>query len=477
MHPGSTFTPATPPHRLTFPSTTPAFVTVDEDSASAAVAGSAHEQAAREAAMTNPQLVTLPTEAPHAEGVTASRQIDRRRFLRGAGVVGAATLLGPALNREWAFARSRTSPATPLEHVIISCQENRSFDHYFGYSAFAGAYGPPAGYSQPDGSGGTVAPWHLTSLTSPDIGHSWDAVHGEWNEGAMDGFYTTDGIEAMAYYTAAELPYYYSLFESSTLCANYFCSVLGPTWPNRFYLAAGTSGGITTNGVWGFGVFDYPIILDLLDAAGVTWKVYNIGWDSVPYGNTDNVFVFWKRYANDQRTRGSKGSYLNDLKRDRLPQVSFIIPSYARGWDEHPPADVSVGMGIQQELITALQHSSAWDSSAYLITYDEHGGYFDHVPPPRFDAFGAGIRVPTWVVSPFAKARHLEPTVYEHSSTLKLLEAVFDLPTLASVNHRFDTSTPGGPNNEAAVGSGSGPAAPPRDGLSSIGNMLECFEF
>ena len=156
--------------------------------------------------------------------------------------------------------------------MIIDCQENRSFDHYFGFApqVQAAGYGPPAGYSQPDGNGGSVAPYRFTALSTPDIGHSWSAVHSEWNAGAMNGFYTTDGIWAMGYYTAAELPFYYSLFADSTLCANYFCSVLGPTWPNRFYFAAGTSGGITTNGVWGYGVFDYPIILDLLDAAGVT---------------------------------------------------------------------------------------------------------------------------------------------------------------------------------------------------------------
>jgi phospholipase C len=293
----------------------------------------------------------------------------------------------------------------------------------------------------------------------------------------MDGFYTTDGINCMGYYTAADLPYYYSLFDDFTLCVNYFCSVLGPTWPNRFYLAAGTSGGITTNGVWGYGVFDYPIILDLLDAAGVTWKVYNIGWDSVPFGNTDNVFVFWKRWAHDQRTRGNKGDYLNDLRLGRLPNVSFIVPSFARGWDEHPPADVSIGMGIQQELITALRASSAWDSAAYILTYDEHGGYFDHVAPPQFDAYGAGIRVPTWVISPFAKRSHLESTTYEHTSTLKLIETVFGLPTLASVNHQFDQGTPGGSNNEAANGAATGPPAPPRDGIAAIGDMMECFEF
>jgi len=225
-------------------------------------------------------------------------------------------------------------------------------------------------------------------------------------------------------------------------------------------------------------VFDYPIILDLLEAAGVSWKVYNIGWDSVPFGNTDNVFVFWKRWAHDQRTLGSKGDYLNDLHLGRLPQVSFIIPSFARGWDEHPPADVSVGMGIQEQLITALMDSSVWESSAYILTYDEAGGYFEHTPPPQLDAFGLGIRVPTWVISPWAKPSHLEPTLYEHTSVLKFIEAVFGLPTLASVNHMFDAATPVGGNYQAAApGASAGPPAPPRDGRGDIGNLLECFAF
>jgi phospholipase C len=331
--------------------------------------------------------------------------------------------------------------------------------------------------TQPDGQGGSVAPYRFTRLSTPDVPHSWDAIHEQWNNGAMDGFYTNAGIWALGYYTSEELPFYYSLFDEFTLCVNFFCSLLGPTWPNRFYLAAGTSGGITTNGVWGYGVFDYPIILDLLDAAGVTWKVYNIGWDSVPYGNTDNVFVFWKRYAHDVRTLGSKGSFLNDLKRGRLPQVSWIIPSYARGWDEHPPADVSIGMGIQEELVTALRESSAWDSSAYIITYDEHGGYFEHVPPPQVDEFGLGIRIPTWVISPHARRSHLEPAVYDLTSTLKLLERLHGLPTLASVNHVFDTATPGGPNYEAAGGQPTGPPAPPRDGRDDIGDLFDCFDF
>ena len=227
----------------------------------------------------------------------------------------------------------------------------------------------------------------------------------------------------------------------------------------------------------GYGVFDYPIILDLLDAAGVTWMVYNTAWDPVPPGDSDNVFVFWKRWANDVRTQGTLANYKNDLKHGRLPQVSFIIPSFLRGEDEHPPADVQVGMEIQQQLVTELQNSSAWDSSAYIITYDESGGYFDHVASPQLDAYGLGFRVPTWVISPFAKPGHLEPTLYEHTSILKFIETIFGLPTLASINHLFDASTPGGTNNQASNGNGVGPPAPPRDARSDIGNLLECFQF
>ena len=356
-------------------------------------------------------------------------------------------------------------------------QENRSFDHYYGFAPFVGTYGVPAGYKQPDGQGGLVAPEHFKSLSTPDISHTWRAMHSEYHGGAMDGFYTTHGVNALGYYTEADLSFYYSLFKSSTLCVNYFSSLMGPTYPNRFYFAAATSGGITTNNVWGYGVLDYPIILDLLEAARVTWKVYNVGFDSVSGGESDNVFVFWRRWAHDPRTTATKEDYLADLRLGRLPEVSFIVPSFSMGLDEHPPADVSVGMGIQHELISALQHSSAWPGAAYILTYDESGGYFDHVAPLQLDAYGLGMRVPTWVISPFAKPGHLEPALYDHASALKFIEAVFGLPTLASVNHRFDSSTPGGPNNEASNGQATGPKAPPRDGMSAIGNLLECFTF
>jgi phospholipase C len=133
-------------------------------------------------------------------------------------------------------------------------------------------------------------------------------------------------------------------------------------------------------------------------------------------------------------------------------------------------------MRLQQELIAALQRSRLWERSAYLLTYDESGGFFDHVAPPQLDAYGLGPRVPTWVISPWARRSHLERTLFEHSSILKFIERVFDLPTLASINHQFDERTPG-QNNAAAGGAPFGPPARPRDGSRVIGDLTECFTF
>jgi phospholipase C len=414
----------------------------------------------------------------------ASDAYTRRRFLEKGGVAGAGVLGGTLWATAPAAARARRTgkPRTPLKHIVVACQENRSFDHYFGYApqVQARGFGPPRGYTQPDAAGVRHAPFEFTALSTPDPPHSFGAVHEQFDGGRMDGFFTTaqndigDGNAAIGYYTGRELPFYYSLFRDSALCANYFCSVLGPTWPNRFYLMSGTSGGITTNGIWGYGVFEssgWPIILDLLEEAGVSWKIYSIGTDDVPSGDSDNVAVFWSRWAHDPRTTATDKDFIDDCQTGKLPAVSWIIPSFSMQLDEHPPADVSVGMGHQQQLITALRRSRSWPLSAYLITYDEHGGFFDHVRPPTVDAYGLGVRVPLWVVSPWARKGVVttrKPA--DHTSILKLIERFHGLPTLASRNHQFDHSTPTGGDYETG-----GAPAPPRDGNDSLSDLLDLF--
>jgi phospholipase C len=405
--------------------------------------------------------------------------ISRRTFLKGSAAAGVA-LAGGALWTTAIQPRRAHAAETPIRHVIVACQENRSFDHYFGYAprVQAAGFGPPAGFGQPDGHGTAVRPYHLTRLSTPDLPHDWRSVQAQVDGGAMDGFLAHGGLPALGYYTERDLPFYYGLFDDSTLCVQFFSSVRGPTWPNRYYLMAGTSGGITTNGRWGAGIFDTPMILDLLDGAGVTWRIYDVDWNGLPGRYSDNVAADWANFAGDERTRANRNMFFNDLRTDQLPDVSFIIASEARRLDEHPPAPVTAGMNIQEQLISALRESSAWDSSVYILTYDEHGGFFDHVAPPDVDAYGLGVRVPAWIVSPWAKPGHLEPAVYDLTSILKFIERVFRLPTLASLNHRFDEATPVGPAYEAAPpGARSGPPAPPRDGRSDIGDLFECFTF
>jgi phospholipase C len=359
--------------------------------------------------------------------------------------------------------------SSPIEHVIVCCQENHSFDSYFGSQAgLPAGYGIPAGFTQPDGQGGTVAPTHFANLTTDGIDppHNWAAIHAEWDNGKMDGFYTTGGQAALGYYESADLPYYYSLLANSTLCANYFCGALTETYPNRLVLYAGTSGGNTSNSI-NAGTLTYPCVLDLLSANGITFKNYN-------FYCADNysILALFKNWAT-----GGPGNELNqpmaqfftDCTNNTLPQVSFITE--APPYDEHPAANVQTGMQMIESIITAAQQSPAWASTAVLLTYDEAGGFFDHIVPPQLDAYGLGIRIPMLVVSPYAKAGYVDTTLSEHSSVLKFIESTFGLPTLASMNHQFDTSTP--TTNNATNGA----PFPPRDGNAAISDLTQCFTF
>lgn len=398
----------------------------------------------------------------------------RRRFLRQVGAAGLAGVAAPMLGAPVAsaLAASGAKPqagSTPIKHIIVCCQENRSFDSYYGkYANLPSGYGIPAGWSNPNGSGGTVKPFHFTNLTGNgyDPNHSWSAIHSEWDQGKMDGFYTANGRNALGYFEAADLPYYYSLLPKFTLSANYFCGVLSETYPNRLVLYSGTSGGNTSNSI-NNGTLDYPCILDLLKSNSITFKNYNFHCPS-----NYSILALFKNWATggaNNELNQSITHFMSDCTDNTLPQVSFITE--APPYDEHPPASIHTGETMIESIISAVQKSAAWASTAIFVTYDEGGGFFDHIAPPQLDAYGPGIRVPLLVVSPFAKPDYVDTTFSDHSSVLKFIEYVFGLPTLASINHQFDTSTP---TTNNATG---GKAFPPRDGNSKISDLTQCFNF
>ena len=399
----------------------------------------------------------------------------RRRVLQSLGLVAGAGLAfeagSLALGR--VMAALDKQDGQQIEHVIIACQENRSFDSYFGYDPHVGSFGVPPQYRVPDGKGGYVRPYHNNLPISENVDHSWQTIHKEWDGGKMDGFAIVDGDGTLGYYTRSDLPYYYALADAFTLCGNYFCSLLGPSTPNRLMLMSGTAGGNTTNSVER-GSLDWPTVVDLLAAAGVSWKCYNLGLGTGTSLEDFNVLVYFKRWQSDPRLNFKADDYYADLQSGTLPQVSFLITEALIS--EHPPADIHWGQKAMEDVINALIRSQLWQRSALFLVYDEGGGFFEHVAPPQFDAYGAGLRVPALVISPWARRSYVSGSLYEHASLLKFLERRFGLPTLASVNHNFDVSTPG-QNNDAANGQPTGPAAPPRDARSDLGDFYEAFDF
>jgi len=414
-----------------------------------------------------------------------SQGFTRRAFLQRSAAGGAALLGGSVWATAPVAARARRrgeAADPPIRTLVICCQENRSFDHYFGFAPQVqrAGFGPPPGASQLDAAGAPQPLFHQTALSTRNPDHSWGGIHRQYGNGRLDGFYRSSGDVAIGYYTADELPFYYSLLDDpdAALCATYFCSALASSTPNHLYMISGTSGGITSNGPCCLGVIDavrWPLIFDLLDEAGITWKIYNLlGVDDIIMGENDNTAIFWRPWGHDPRTFGTQADYLRDCLAGTLPAVSWVLSGDRDDLDEHPPGDVTIGMRRQEQMIEALRASPQWPRAAYLLTYDEHGGFYDHVPPPQVDAYGLGFRVPLWVISPLLRRPGVIATrrPAEHVSTLKLVERLHGLPTLASRNHTFDRRTRVDPWRDA-----NGAPAPPRDGLDTISDLTELFAF
>src|SRR2546430_9423880 len=300
----------------------------------------------------------------------------RRKLLRQVGLLAGMSLALEACGWNDPSPPSTSTVLDSIEHVMIACQENRTFDEYFGHYPRAGTFGVPATYWQPGGSGGTVKPHRFSRPTSTDIDHSWSSIHREWNHGAMDGFFTTAGPDALGYYDGFDLAYYYALGDSFTLCGNYFCSLLGPTIPNRLALMAGTAGGNTTD-VLDVGSLDYPTIVDLLSASHVSWKCYHLGQGtgSTPSLTHYNALNFFKKWHKDPRIQFKEKDYKKDLLTGTLPQVSFLITE--GGISEHPPDNILKGQQKMAQAINAFMTSSAWKNSVFFLTFDDVGGFFD----------------------------------------------------------------------------------------------------
>ena len=370
------------------------------------------------------------------------------RFAARFGFLGVAlALVAPTLTAVETAGPAKADSIASVNHVVVLMQENRSFDHYFGQNTAA---------TNPAPDGTPIQAYHETSYCEPaDLDHSWNGAHKEYDNGAMDGFARQNAVaadptgrRAMGYYTADDLPYYYALKNAFSSGDRYFQSVLSQTFPNRFYLLAGTSFGHIAN--------DFPTsdpanqfsqrtIFENLDAAGVSWKIY---FAQIPFAFE---FAYVRNHAAGHVFPISQ--YYADAATGNLPQVSYVDPVFVGPTnvenDEHPPSNVQVGENFASNVVNSLIKSPNWSSSALFLTYDEDGGFFDSVPPPSavapdnippklaptdqpgaFDQYG--FRVPMTVVSPYAKAGYVSHEVDDHTSILKFIENRFGLPSLTA---------------------------------------------
>jgi phospholipase C len=427
-----------------------------------------------------------------------ARGLTRRELLRAGAAAGALAGLGSLATPADVLQRALATPARKIrnkcgeldqiEHVVIFINENRSFDSYFGTYSGVRGFGDRHAPVLSDGSGKTIfaqpfpgaagkpygghlLPFHFDTEKNGecvmDISHEWKMLHECWNGGALDSFVAAhlqsgklgnpiSGHGTMGYYTRKDLPFFHALADNFTLCDGYHCSVLGPTDPNRLYSMSAT---IDLNATGGpslqtqvskrpeyYGKFTWKTYPEALQEKGISWKVY-----STPDGDEgDGVLHYFKAYEENAQLKANAftpsfpAEFKADCEAGTLPQVSWILCSLTDS--EHPPAPVTSGEAVLAECLSALTaNKSVWEKSVLFYTYDENGGFFDHVPPPTpppategeylknnselaggfLGPIGLGFRVPLLVISPFTRGGLVCKHTFDHTSLLRFCETRF----------------------------------------------------
>ena len=365
-----------------------------------------------------------------------SMKMTRRRLLgtgaRLAALAAAASILPPSVRRALAQEAPRKGSLKDIKHVVLLMQENRSFDHYFGTMAGVRGFDDPNAMVLPNGKSifhqpdpenpnGYLLPFHLdTKKTSaqkiPSTNHSWGCQHDSWNHGKMDDWLPAhrkvEGTKApyiMGYHTRSDIPFQFALAEAFTICDGYFCSVMGPTWPNRMYWMTGT---IDPEGQYGGpliknqkipGGFRWTSYAERLEKAGVSWKIYNQLNSRDPDNKPFNVLQHFTNFqkAAPGSALHSKGlvvdapdQFEQDARNDKLPTVSWLMSTTKES--EHPDHMPAAGADFVARKIEALAaNPEVWAKTVFIINYDENDGIFDHVAPP-VPPCGPGWRIHKW---------------------------------------------------------------------------------
>ncbi|MBT8495889.1 MAG: alkaline phosphatase family protein [Deltaproteobacteria bacterium] len=330
---------------------------------------------------------------------------------------------------------------TGITTVVTVMMENRSYDHYMGARSWLEGMpgnGLSDALSNPRRSGELVSPYRETDLAlDEDPPHEWSSSRLQWNDGANDGFVTQhqnrfgSGVapHPMGYLTREELPFLYAMADVGASCDAWYSSVMGPTWPNRMYLLSGQSNGRTNNDFPTGGGFDWPTVFHQLDDAGIEWTFY---YNDLPF------LPLWKGIEPEGRVKRFFPDFFEDAEAGALPPVVFIDPDFGVN-DDHPPHHPILGQQFLASIYASLASSPQWKNILFTITYDEHGGFYDHVAPPTTaDDYAAqgfdqlGFRVPTVAIGPYVREGHVSSVVRDHTSVLAHLAAMHGLDPLTA---------------------------------------------
>jgi len=374
--------------------------------------------------------------------------------VRAAAAVASAVLcLVVAASPAVSSGSSSHTPRTPIKHFVVVMQENHTFDNYFG--TYPGANGIPPGARMPldraSASAVYATPFHIGGSAATDLNHSIASADIAYHGGRMDGFSAAQQIGAparqvMGYYNGSDLPLYWNMADQYVLFDRFFSSALGGSLINHYYWVAGGIGG--AQGSTLSRPLDVPTIFDRLQQAGVSWKFYvqnynpKVNFKTVPpttVANSGSQTVWVPlldipRFVNNRRLFShivDLKQYFTDLHDGTLPQVAFIVPS---GASEHPPGSIQAGQQYVGGLVNSLIASSSWSSSAFMLAYDDWGGWYDHVVPPRRDANGDGFRVPALLVSPYARRHFIDHTTLDFTSMLAFIEMNWNLRPLTRLD-------------------------------------------
>jgi phospholipase C len=334
------------------------------------------------------------------------------------------------------------TPAIPIRHVIVMMKENRSFDHIFGglHDVQPEVEPIPADFTNP-GASGAVAPSHAPTTCIPlDPRHQSANMVRTVDGGKMDGFVAnfadttaSDGHFALSYYEPSDLPFYYWLATTYALADRHFAPMQSGTYANRTFMMLGTNAGVVDTGI----VFADPArdsIFRELIRAGFTWGAYSDG--DLLSGTLD-----WQ--PGDPGTHRLQ-ALLDELDAGTLPNVAFV-DGFENIEDDHPVSDLQVGEAWAARIYDHATRSPQWQRLAIVWTYDEGGGFFDHVPPPEAcratpDSLYTtnGVRIPLVAISPWAKRGYVSHVVHDHLAITRLIETIFDLPALTARDANSD---------------------------------------